>query len=122
MTKSLRQSFPSEYNAWCGMKSRCNNTKGKAYENYGGRGVRVCKRWLNSFENFLKDMGGKPSPDLTLERINNNSYYKPSNCKWATRKEQMNNRRHFRIKANERIIQRQEKRRNKKLPVRIIPK
>lgn len=80
------------YWTWGDMVSRCKNLQHHAYKNYGGRGISVCDRWLK-FENFLKDMGEKPNPMLTLERINNDNNYEPKNCKWATRKEQRNNQR-----------------------------
>lgn len=81
----------SEYIAWRNMKGRCLNPNDKGYGRYGARGISVCDRWLNSFENFYFDMGAKPSPAHTLERIDFNKDYCPENCKWATYKEQNRN-------------------------------
>lgn len=79
-----------EYRAWKAMLTRCGNVKQSNFENYGGRDIGVCKRWTK-FENFLADMGRRPSPDYTLERKNVNGHYVPSNCIWATRTEQARN-------------------------------
>jgi len=84
-----------EHNVWIKMKDRCNNSKNKDFKHYGNRGIIVCNRW-NKFKNFFKDMGVRPK-GLTLERIDNNGNYEPSNCKWATRAEQSQNTRHTRM-------------------------
>lgn len=76
---------------WSDMVSRCSNSKHKAFKNYGGRGIRVCERWM-TFQNFLTDMAPRPAGHM-LDRKNNDGDYEPSNCRWATRKEQNSNRR-----------------------------
>lgn len=84
----------SEYMTWKAMKGRCYDPNNNAYHNYGGRGIKVCRRWLNSFDNFYRDMGKKPTIAHTLDRHPNiNGDYKPSNCRWATAKEQGRGRR-----------------------------
>lgn len=88
-----RMSKSPEYYTWSGMIGRCYCVTGKDYKRYGARGVTVCSRWLESFETFYKDMGPKPSSRHSLDRINNNGNYEPTNCRWATPKEQSRNRR-----------------------------
>lgn len=85
-----------EYKAWSEMFQRCGNPNNMRYARYGARGIRVCEKWLK-FELFFEDMGLRPSPGHSLERINNDGNYEPENCKWATRKEQARNRRGNRI-------------------------
>lgn len=81
------------YKAWVNMKTRCINPNSTGYEDYGGRGIRICQRWMDSFENFLEDMGEKPSPMHTLDRIDVNGDYCPGNCRWATQTTQSRNQR-----------------------------
>lgn len=81
-----------EYTSWIGMNSRCYNPNKKGNHRYSGRGIIVCSSWRHSFSNFLKDMGLKPTPKHSIDRIDNDSGYCQENCKWSTPKEQAQNR------------------------------
>ena len=80
----------AEYRVWDAMIQRCTNPNNKKFENYGGRGITICKKWLK-FDNFISDMGKRPSNKHTIDRINNDGCYAPDNCHWITQAEQMRN-------------------------------
>jgi hypothetical protein len=86
-------SHTPEHQVWADMRYRCSNPNGKSWHLYGGRGIKVCSRWTgsNGFANFYTDVGPRPSPLHSIERVENSGDYDPSNCKWATPREQSNN-------------------------------
>lgn len=83
--------YTIEYKIWAGMRRRCSNPNEVSYQRYGGRGIAVCDKWNNSFEAFLEDVGPRPGPEYSLERIDNDRGYEPGNVKWATYTEQNRN-------------------------------
>lgn len=90
-SKTHGMSGTVEYQAWINMRDRCSNPSAAHYDCYGGRGITVCCRWVNSFENFYEDMGPRPSTKHSIDRIDVNGNYQPQNCRWVTSKEQNRN-------------------------------
>jgi hypothetical protein len=95
--ETSRWEFTPEYRCWTGMKARCSNPNKSNYRFYGGRGILVSDRWINSYETFLSDMGRMPSPKHTLDRIDPDGNYEPGNVRWATWSEQQRNRGNNRV-------------------------
>lgn len=87
------RSITPEYRAWKQMLRRCHTSTSTSYAYYGGRGIRVCRRWRDSYETFLADVGRRPSSEHSLDRRDNNGHYEPRNVRWATRSEQAQNKR-----------------------------
>ena len=86
-----------EYSSWSGMRRRCLDFKNPKYPSYGGRGIKICERWMESFENFYEDMGNIPGKCYSLGRIDNNGNYCPENCRWETMKQQARNKRNSKM-------------------------
>lgn len=93
MQKPHSMCYSSEYGTYYAMKQRCLNPNNQAYDNYGGRGIKVCERWVESFINFYEDMGPRPSKNHSIDRIDNDSGYSPDNCEWVIRSVQNRNHR-----------------------------
>jgi hypothetical protein len=83
----------AEYDVWNAMKQRCHNSKSSGFSKYGARGIAVCEEWRASFESFYRDMGPRPTPQHSIDRIDNQKGYAPENCCWATITQQANNKR-----------------------------
>ena len=103
--RQSHQANAVEYHTWVAMRARCRDSGGVYWPNYGWRGITVCARWDSSYENFIADMGPRPA-GTSIDRVNNDGNYEPGNCRWATPKQQANNRRsHAQVKADRARIQ-----------------
>lgn len=87
----MKTSATPEYRAWHAMKDRCTNPRCAVWDRYGGRGITVCDRWLQSFSAFLADVGPRPESNMSIDRIDNNGNYEPGNVRWATQLQQQTN-------------------------------
>lgn len=96
-------SYLPEFNVWRAIKTRCNNKNFKSYDNYGGRGIKICKQWEDSFVEFYKYVGARPSNKHSIDRIDNNKGYEPGNVRWATANIQATNNRRNTEHANIKI-------------------
>lgn len=92
----------AEYDAWVDMKRRCLNYKAPNFKNYGGRGIRVCDAWVDSFEAFIEHIGPRPSLKHSIDRIDNDGHYEPGNVRWATMSAQLFNRRPVKVDVMDR--------------------
>lgn len=96
-TISHGQTNTPEHDAWLAIRKRCNPERAEEHPGYAGRGITICERWQASFEAFLQDMGKRPGPEYSIDRIDNNGNYEPGNCRWAVRKTQQRNMRSNRL-------------------------